>query len=117
MFPGRSLGTMQPTSPASPESSRSAYRSAANPADGASSEPDEAFREHLHPVLVLVGLASVARVVGAVYCREVIGAEATLALMTIVAVVWYALAVHKRGRELGSPGPREPRECFERAEQ
>ena len=85
--------------PTSSESSLSAYRSAA--VDHTSGDPDDAFRERLHPVFVLVWAASLARVAGALYLREVMGTEATLALMTFVAVSWYALAVRARARRPG----------------
>ena len=83
----------------SPESSLSAYRSPTDPANDASGEPDDTFRERLHPVFLVVWVASLARVAGALYSREVLGAEATLALMTLVAVTWYALAVRARARQ------------------
>lgn len=70
----------------------SAYRRAATRQD----DTGETFRERPHLVLVLVWAASLARVVGAVYQREVFGAEATLALMTLVAVTWYWLAARTR---------------------
>jgi hypothetical protein len=82
--------------PISSESSLSAYRSVVDTTDDASDEPDDAFRERLHPVFVIVWVASLVRVLGAVYDREVMGAEATLALMTFVAVSWYAIAAHAR---------------------
>jgi hypothetical protein len=87
----------------SSESSLSAYRTV--PAAGAEpGESDhEAFRERLHPVFVFVWAASFARVAGAFYCREVLGAEATLALMTLVGLTWYAIAVRTNARrDLGS---------------
>jgi hypothetical protein len=62
-------------------------------------EPDDRYRERLHPVLVLVWVASLARVVGAVWRHEVLGTEATLALMTFVALSWYAFAVRWQARE------------------
>ncbi len=77
--------------PASSESSPSAYRYAAERSEP--EERDDTFRERMHPVLVLVWIASLLRVVGAVYRHEVLGAEATLAFMTVVALSWYAVAV------------------------
>jgi hypothetical protein len=56
----------------------------------------------LHPVFVIVWAASLARVAGAVYAREVLGAEVTLAMMTAVAISWYAVAVWARARRQGS---------------
>jgi hypothetical protein len=82
--------------PAPSEPSLSAYRRAAPRADGAADEAEETFRERPHPVLVFVWAASLARVVGAVYHREIFGAEATLALVTLVAVTWYWLATRSR---------------------
>ena len=87
--------------PTSPESSLSVYRSAAGALDHSPGDPDDAFRERLHPVFVVVWAASLARVAGALYLREVMGTEATLALMTFVAVSWYALAVRARARRPG----------------
>jgi hypothetical protein len=76
------------------ETSASAYRSPPErPAPEASEEPD---RERLHPVFVLVWVASLVRVVGALVRHEVFGTEATLALMTLVGVSWYALAVRRQ---------------------
>jgi hypothetical protein len=86
---------MQPS-----ESCPTAYRSLGDRAEDAD-ERDDTFRERMHPVLVLVWIASLARVVGAVYEHEVVGAEATLALMTLVALSWYAYAA-RAGR--GSTG-------------
>jgi hypothetical protein len=82
--------------PTPSEPSLSAYRRAALPADDGADETEETFRERPHLVLVLVWAASLARVVGAVYQREVFGAEATLALATLVAVTWYWLATRAR---------------------
>jgi hypothetical protein len=62
-------------------------------------EADDRYRERLHPVLVLVLIASLVRVVGAVWRHEVLGTEATLALMTFVSLSWYALAVRRQARE------------------
>ena len=85
----------------SSESSLSAYRSPTDPADDAPGELDDAFQERLHPVFFVVWASSLVRVAGAFYNREVLGAEATLALMTLVAVTWYALAVRARARQFG----------------
>ena len=87
---------MQPTPP---EPSLSAYRHAPVRADDALVEKEETFRERPHPVLVFVWAASLARVVGAAYHREVFGAEATLALVTLVAVTWYWLATRARAHD------------------
>ena len=76
----------------------SAYRCAAARADDAPDGPEETFRERPHPVLLLVWATSLARVGGAVYFREGLGAEATLALMTLVAVTWYGIAARARAR-------------------
>ncbi len=83
----------------SSESSARAYRSSKEPSRVAPDGDDENFTEALHPVLLLVWVASLARVAGALYSREVLGAEATLALMTMVAVTWYALAARARSRK------------------
>jgi hypothetical protein len=80
----------------SSESSVRAYRCPKEPARVASDGDDETFTEALHPVLLLVWVASFARVAGALYSREVLGAEATLALMTLIAVTWYAVAARAR---------------------
>jgi len=85
--------------PTPPEHFLSAYRRTAAGANDAPDGPEETFRERPHPVLVLVGAASLARVVGAVYFREALGAEATLALMTLVAVTWYWIAARARARD------------------
>jgi hypothetical protein len=82
---------MQPTSS---EPLPSAYRTASG-ASSATDEADGAFRERFHPVLFLVWAASVARVVGALCYHEVVGTEATLALMTAVALTWYAVAARR----------------------
>jgi hypothetical protein len=82
--------------PTPSEPSLPAYRRAAAPPDDAPEGPEETFRERPHPVLLFVWAASLARVVGAVYCREALGAEATLALMTLVAVSWYWIATLSR---------------------
>lgn len=74
------------------------YRCPEAPSGDAPDGPEETFTEALHPVLLLVWVASLARVVGAVYFREVLGTEATLALMTLVAVPWYALAARARSK-------------------
>jgi hypothetical protein len=87
--------------PPSSESSLSAYRSGAAPLGDTSGDLDDTFRERLHPVFVFVWVASLARVAGALYLREVLGTEATLALMTFVAVSWYALAVRAHARRPG----------------
>jgi hypothetical protein len=81
-------------------SSPSAYRSLGDRAENAGGR-DDTFRERIHPVFVLVWIASLARVVGAVYEREVLGAEATLALMTLVALTWYAYAARAARRSTG----------------
>jgi hypothetical protein len=81
----------------SSESSLSAYRRAPD-VEAEPGESDDAFRERLHPVLVLVWAASLARVAGALCYREVLGAEATLALMTLVGITWYAIAVRTKAR-------------------
>jgi hypothetical protein len=86
---------MQPS-----DTSPSAYRSIGERAED-DGERDDAFRERMHPVFVLVWIASLARVVGAVYEREVLGAEATLALMTLVALSWYAYAARAGHRSTG----------------
>ncbi len=83
----------------SSESSVRAYRSTEEPPRVASDADEDTFTEALHPVLLLVWVASFARVAGALYSREVLGAEATLALMTMVAVTWYALAARARSRK------------------
>jgi membrane protein implicated in regulation of membrane protease activity len=91
--------------PTSTESSL-AYR-------GESESPDEredAFRERMHPVFVLVWIASFARVAGAVVQREVLGAEATLALLTLVGLSWYAVAVLLRALEARNRRRRRPTE-------
>jgi hypothetical protein len=95
-FPSRS--PRAPMVPTSSEPSLSAYRSAADPRSAAKGDPEDAFRERLHPVFVIVWAASLARAAGALYGHEVFGAEATLALMTVVAVTWYAAAVRVRAR-------------------
>ena len=87
--------------PTSSESPLSAYRSAADPGRATTDEPDEPFQERLHPVFVIVWAASLARIAGAVYSHEVLGAEATLALMTVVVITWYAVAVRMRARRPG----------------
>jgi hypothetical protein len=79
------------------ESSPSAYRSATE--RPAAEESVDGDRERLHPVLVLVWIASLARVVGAVWRHEVLGSEATLALLTVVGLSWYALAVRRHARD------------------
>lgn len=85
--------------PTPSEPSLSAYRRAATrPDEAPDDETGETFRERPHLVLVLVWAASLARVVGAVYHREVFGAEATLALVTLVALTWYWLASRARAR-------------------
>ena len=84
--------------PTPSEPSPSAYRRAATRAGDAQGESEEAFRERPHPVLVFVWAASLARVVGAVYRREVFGAEATLALVTLIALTWYWLATRAGAR-------------------
>jgi hypothetical protein len=64
-------------------------------ADSGESGP---FREQLHPVFVIVWLASLVRVAGAVHLHEIFGAEATLALMTLVGVTIYAFSTRSRDR-------------------
>jgi hypothetical protein len=83
----------------SSESSVRAYRCPKEPSRVASDGDEETFTEALHPVLLLVWVASFARVAGALYSREVLGAEATLALMTLIAVTWYAVAARARSRK------------------
>jgi hypothetical protein len=58
----------------------------ANASDGG------AFIERPHPVFAIVWVASLARVVGAIYGHEIFGAEATLALMTLVALTCWTVA-------------------------
>jgi hypothetical protein len=82
--------------PTPSEPSLPAYRRAAARVDAAPEGPEETFRERPHPVLLFVWIASLARVVGALYYREALGAEATLALMTLVAVTWYWIAAAVR---------------------
>jgi hypothetical protein len=90
---------MEPTSlPATSSEQAPAYRSAADRNRAEASAPDTDFEEKMHPIVFLVGVASLVRVVGALLDREVFGAEATVALMTFVAVAWYALAVHGQRR-------------------
>jgi hypothetical protein len=84
--------------PTSSETSLSAYRTAPDAGAEPGASDDDAFRERLHPVFVFVWAASFARVAGALYCREVLGAEATLALMTMVGLTWYAIAVWAKAR-------------------
>jgi hypothetical protein len=88
------------------EPTLSAYRRAATRPDDAPDEEEETFRERAHPVLIFVWAASLARVVGAVYFREVFGAEATLALLTLVAVTWYWLASRRGHAKQNSAGRR-----------
>jgi hypothetical protein len=71
-----------------------AYRSDAPPRRSGEPDRDGAI-EALHPVVALVGLASFVRVAGAVVRHEVFGGEATLALMTLVAIAWAALATRR----------------------
>lgn len=53
-----------------------------------------AFCERPHPVFAIVWLASLARVAGAIHGHEIFGAEATLALMTLVALTcWTGAAL------------------------
>ncbi len=84
--------------PTSSESPLSAYRSVGDPTGKAPTTPGGAFQERLHPVYVFVWAASLARVAGAAYTREVFGAEATLALMTVAVITWYAIAIRARRR-------------------
>lgn len=71
-----------------------AYRSDAPARQSREPDHDGAI-EALHPVVALVGLASFVRVAGAVLRHEVFGGEATLALMTLVAIAWAAFAVRR----------------------
>jgi hypothetical protein len=86
------------TLPATSPEQAPTYRSAA---DGSRADVRAAgadFEERMHPVVFLVGVASLVRVVGALFDHEVFGAEATVALMTFVAVAWYAVAVRVQRR-------------------
>jgi len=83
-----------------PSSSRAAsgYRTpSAPPPPPPADSADGGYEEGLHPVLAIVWLASLARVVGALWLHETLGAEATLALMTLVAGAWYAYAALNLG--------------------
>ncbi len=82
----------------SSQSAARPYRCPEEPSRDVPDGPEETFTEALHPVLLLVWVASLARVVGAVYFREVLGTEATLALMTMIAIAWYALAARARSK-------------------
>jgi hypothetical protein len=73
----------------------SPYRSARAAHDG--DESAEAL-EHVHPVLVIVWVASLARVVGAFWTREVLGADATLAALMFLGISWYAYACSRQNR-------------------
>jgi hypothetical protein len=85
-----------PQNAVSSMAARRAYRTAQ--AATLASLPDEpaAFAEQLHPALFVVWLASVACVGGALYRHEALGTEPTLALMTMVAISWYAIAAIAR---------------------
>jgi len=69
----------------------SEYRVPATPRADASDSG--AFCERPHPIFAIVWLASLARVAGAIHAHEIFGAEATLALTTLVALTsWTAAA-------------------------
>jgi hypothetical protein len=93
-----------------PSSSRadSGYRtaSAPPPAPSPAEDGDGGYEEALHPVLAIVWLASLVRVVGALWLHETLGAEATLALMTLVAGTWYvyALGTQRRAQNKSTAG-------------
>jgi hypothetical protein len=91
--------------PRSSDSWLSFRRRPAAPDVAGVADDDDTFREHPHPVLLIVWAASVARVVGAIHYRETLGAEATLALMTMVAVTWYWIAAHAPARRRGPSQP------------
>jgi hypothetical protein len=82
--------------PTSSRATQSEYRIAAK------ARPDAAdggpFREQVHPVFAIVWLASFVRVAGAFHYREIFGTEATLALMTLIGVTFYAVAATLAGR-------------------
>ena len=83
-----------------PSSSRAAsgYRTSSEPPAPPAEGADGGYEEGLHPVLAIVWLASLARVAGALWLHETLGAEATLALMTLVAGAWYAYALRTQRR-------------------
>jgi hypothetical protein len=100
-----SEGPMQPPSlqVTSCEPAAAAYRSTADRFEHAEGTDGE---ERMHPIVLIVGLASLARVVGALFDHEVFGAEATIALMTSIAVAWYATAVRMQRRAANrAPSP------------
>jgi hypothetical protein len=75
--------------PTSPSRAASAYRIPGEPPAPAGDADDGGYRDGLHPVLVIVWLASLARVAGAFWTHEAMGGEATLSLAALVAGAWY----------------------------
>jgi hypothetical protein len=73
------------------------YRSLVADASVAADSVESVDAERVHPALLVVWAASLARVAGAAHdvlrAGEPFSADATLALMTVVAITWYAIAV------------------------
>ena len=84
--------------PTSSSRAASAYRTPGQPPAPPGDADDAGYQDGLHPVLVVVWLASLARVAGAFWTHEALGGEATLSLGVLFAGAWYlgALAVRRR---------------------
>jgi hypothetical protein len=99
-----------PTQDSGSTTGASPYRIAAPPHEEREIVSAWGFDAELRPVAVVLWIGSVIRVVGALYRHEIVGAEVTLAWMTVSILAWRECARCARSLRGGGGSETLPRE-------